>query len=335
MPVDLMIQGKECMTDNLLTDEKSENFRKFPANCNTLIDAILDGTGKIIAKITGGKTQVSFWYSAAILCLFILLLGTGSSIILGETGPIRQSIIPVEIFGVILAYVSLVIFKLYIGHFLSYLSKHILSAIISVDNWGDFHLWLRSLCNHQLHFVFIMIYGLTLGTYTTYAFSWLNKGFIGFGPAITCCLVAIIWGLPMYLLIVFLYLPFRLSKYEYRLFKIDPGSSEVIVHLLGLLGELVYFYAIVAGASMAYLAFTKLLSSTTMVLISILVAWLPITILFISNHYAVTRIITRAKWRELNEIQAQIEEIRMGGSLAEKESMEKINRLIEYHDRLM
>ena len=86
---------------------------------------------------------------------------------------------------------------------------------------------------------------------------------------------------------------------------------------------------------MAYLAFTKLLSSTTMVFISILVAWLPITILFISNHYAVTRIITRAKWRELNEIQAQIEEIRMGGSLAEKESMEKINRLIEYHDRLM
>ena len=84
-------------------------------------------------------------------------------------------------------------------------------------------------------------------------------------------------------------------------------------------------YAVVAAGSMIYLAFAELLRSRVMISISIIVAWLPITILFVTGQYALAKIIMRAKWVTLNEIQTQIERIQSEENVAEREIMEKVS----------
>ena len=42
----------------------------------------------------------------------------------------------------------------------------------------------------------------------------------------------------------------------------------------------------------------------------------------------------RAKWRTLKEIQARVEQLHTADNLAEKDMMDAINRLMDYHDRI-
>ena len=44
--------------------------------------------------------------------------------------------------------------------------------------------------------------------------------------------------------------------------------------------------------------------------------------------------IRRAKWKTLNEIQAKVEQLHSSENLGEKETMETINRLMDYYDRV-
>jgi hypothetical protein len=136
----------------------------------------------------------------------------------------------------------------------------------------------------------------------------------------------------MYFLLVFLLLPLRLGRYDYQLYPADPGSSPVIGHLSDLFAGQVLLYGVVAMGSMLFLTYAGLLIQ--ILGISILVAWLPIVLLFISGQVALRAIITRGKRLALSEIQARIERVQAGGDLAEKETMEKVNRLMDLHDRV-
>jgi hypothetical protein len=319
--------------------EKRDELKRLLAHgrYRTLIRVVLDGTGRAVQKLTRRQYPISFWYSAAIISLLILLIGSLVSILLSEHNAIRRTIIPVEILGSVLTFASLVIFATFIDSVFSHLRNNILDTIVSENSLADLQRWLGLLCNIKLNLAFSLMYGLTMGVYIIMALSSVGPGFIGYGPSVTSCLVAFVWGMPMYFLFVFLILPVRLTRYDYRLYKADPSSSETITHLSNLLEGMVYLYAVVAAGSMAYLAFAGLLNSTTTistVIMSIIVAWLPITILFATSQYALAKIISRAKRRTLNEIQTQIEQIQATGDIAEKETMEKINRLMDYHDRV-
>lgn len=294
----------------------------------TLIDVILDEVSRILQKLTRRPRPVSFVLSAATICLLILLIGLGVSILFGQYPPRGDRIVLIEILGVLLAFASLVIFKVSMRLFFSVLRDDILGAVTSEANLVDLRRWLTVLCNLKWHLAFSLIYAFAVGTYIARVLSIADQG----GLLVSTWLVAFIWALPMYLLLIFLILPARLSRYEYRLYPADPSSSEVIAHLSGLLNGLVYLYAVVAAGSMAYLAYAGLVSQMTV--IAIIVAWLPITVLFVSAQLATRRIITRAKWRTLNGVQERIQRIATQDSLAEQETMDKVNRLMDYHDRI-
>jgi hypothetical protein len=323
------------MTDSVLIKEKEElKLRLTGGKYKTLIDVILDRVSRVVQKLTHSSYLVSFWYSAAAFCLFLLLIGAVISILFGEYHFIREKIVYIVIIGALLAYASLVIFKIFINRVFANLGDHIVEVITSEADLEDLQRWLGWLCNIRIHLAFSLIYGLIMGIYTANALSVTNQGSIGYGLSIVACLVGFVWGIPMYFLFIFLFLPSRLSQYNYRLYKNNPASSEVIAHLSDLMSGLVLLYAIVAGGSMIFLAYAELLNSETMIWITIIVSWIPITFLFISGQYALKKIIRRMKWLTLNEIQSQIERIQVEENLAEKETMEKINRLMDYHDRI-
>ena len=55
---------------------------------------------------------------------------------------------------------------------------------------------------------------------------------------------------------------------------------------------------------------------------------------YISTQHILVKIISRAKWKTLNAIQAEIEEVQAQVKITDKETMDVINRLIDYHNRI-
>ena len=49
---------------------------------------------------------------------------------------------------------------------------------------------------------------------------------------------------------------------------------------------------------------------------------------------SLSKLITRAKWRELREVQERVERLKATGQLEEEETMGAIRRLMDYHDRV-
>jgi len=56
--------------------------------------------------------------------------------------------------------------------------------------------------------------------------------------------------------------------------------------------------------------------------------------MFALNHTSLSSIIRRAKWKTLNEIQVKVEKLQAVENFEDKETMEAINRLMDYHDRV-
>ena len=193
------------MAETTPQDKRDELKRQLTSGEHrTLLDVLLDSTGRALEKLAHRPQAVSFWYSAAIICSFVIITGLVVSAILGEYHKIRREIITIEILGVLLAFASLVIFKIYIGALFTKIHNNILDKITSEVSLSDLQRWLGLFCNIKLHLVFCLAYGLTLGAYTANALTEVYQGFIGYGPTVTSCLVAFIWGIPMYFLFVFL-----------------------------------------------------------------------------------------------------------------------------------
>ena len=62
--------------------------------------------------------------------------------------------------------------------------------------------------------------------------------------------------------------------------------------------------------------------------------WGTIIAIFIINQSALSKIVRQSKKRKLVEIQARIEKLEEEDDIANKETIDAINRLMDYHDRI-
>ncbi len=62
----------------------------------TLVDVILNGTGRLTQKLTRNPKPISFWFSGVVIALTTLLLGYFTSILLGGSYSLRREMIPLE-----------------------------------------------------------------------------------------------------------------------------------------------------------------------------------------------------------------------------------------------
>jgi len=100
-----------------------------------------------------------------------------------------------------------------------------------------------------------------------------------------------------------------------------------------MLSNFVYIGAILAAIVTLFITFIKLLTTAISILL-LLLAWGPLTALFVFNQRALAKIITRAKWKTLNEIQAQIERLRAQEDIPSEQTLAHLGKLMDYHDRI-
>ena len=294
----------------------------------TLVEILSNGAGRLL-----GQKHISIWKGSAIICALILVVGTGLAFLLGERQVLSGKPLLIQIVGVILAYNSFVIFQFYTRKLFDFIAKHLIDCFLTPEGLQSLVQWLKVYCNVRLHTLFCLIYGLTMGVYSANTLTTVYHVPSSIGLTVLTCLVVFAWGIPMYWLLVFLLLPFCLNKADYHIFKADPASSAIVVHVASIFTGLVYLYGVVAMGSMFYLAYADLLTPTTWI-VSIAVAWLPIILLFIAGQWLSRNIIARAKFLSLSEVQKEIESVQQGASIADKETMEKVYRLLDYHDRI-
>lgn len=114
---------------------------------------------------------------------------------------------------------------------------------------------------------------------------------------------------------------------------------------LSLLTVIVSFLVVVISLALTFVAgdqtnFTILANSFSQGIfqnygiVVVLILWLPIIAIFILNQSSLSSVVRRAKWKSLNEIQEKVEKLRAAENLETKDTMDAINRLLDYHERI-
>lgn len=315
-----------------LTQKREELKRQLDAGeYKTLIDVMLDGTGRFIQKLTRSLALPPFWYSALVLALITLSISFLISILLGEFYPARREFILTE---VLIAGILLPIwigFKAYLDSFFTNVHDHLLDAIESGDDLVDFQRWLAAVGNQKRPLFLGLVFGILYGSYRSVFHSKELGSFIGYGP--TIFLVIIFFasvGISFYYFFLFIALPGRLGRYRFELYAADPSSSEIIDHLSDMLSNFVYLWAVLTALAVLLSRLFRGQWDD----IWLIELWIPLILLFAFNQYALRRIITRAKWETLNDIQAQVETLQAQEAILGKETLGHIDKLLDYHDRI-
>jgi hypothetical protein len=306
----------------------------------SLARVILDGTGRIIQRITFSEKPPSFWYNSLVFAIVTLLFCTSIGILLGNTiadlpPEIAISLTLAGLLGGVLFSSSLVIAAaLTHNRLLSTLSDSILDAIQSEDDLNNLRSWLATSFNMKGQLLVSLVPALIIFPLLNILFSILTKINID----ITTHIVAIIAGFQAFvalpIVLASFTMPHRLSKYQLKLFTVDPSSSEVIDSLSDTLNGIL----LTVGVLLAFFSVIVVLSipegTGTFGFVLLIVPWGRLIVVFISNQYALAKIIHKAKWKTLNGIQAQIEALQEQEEILGEKTLGHINELLDYHNRI-
>ena len=329
--------------DTALIEKREELKRRLAAGeYKTLVDIFLERFDRLIRKITRQSKALPIWLITGILCFVLTLIAFTAIYVAGDwfnlvhlgglMGFEHTAIVLRFLFNYVFYIASAVVINQYIGGIFIFWRDNMLDVIESVASLEQFEDWLEKVCNWRWHFLTAIIGGLVGGAYVVAILDARFGVFIGYGLTFACIVITIFFTAFLYLFLMIILLSARLRRYDLKLFAADPSNSELVSRLSRELSLGIYLVALFASIQTLSTAITGFLPVAGIVLVLIL--WLPIISMFILNQTSLATIIRRAKWKTLNEIQAKVEKLQAAENFEDKETMDSINRLMDYHDRV-
>ena len=330
-------------TDKILIEKREELKRRLAVGeYKTLVDIFLEWFNRLTQKITRRSKPLPLWLSMVILSLGVILIGIAPTLITGDRIIFHYvaesfglgyvlgilSMILIVGFGIVTVFVI----NQAIGRIFILWRDDILDATESLSSLYDYEDWLKKICNLRLHFLTMIVVGLFVGIFAATSPDLLFGGFIGGAFIFWIIILNMLNGAFFYQGFIVLLLPAMLRRYDLKLFAADPATSELLSRLSGKLGFFVYFVAVYSAFST--LVMIALGAPQAIGIVFVLFLWLPIIAMFVLNQTSLSSMILRAKWKTLNEIQMKVEALQAAENFEEKEIMEAINRLMDYHDRV-
>jgi len=327
-------------TDIVLNEKREELKRQLAAGeYKTLVDICLAWFERLLRKITRRSRPLPLWVVTVIFYIVIQLIVYAVILIAGDWGEYHKL---TETLGVgyeigfliniaigILFVISMIIINQYIGRLVVLWRDSLLDITESEASLKEFNDWLKKTCDWRLHLLAIIIPNIILDPFG-FKLIGILLGISSYSLLFSTIVVDLIGWAILYQLLMVILLSVKLRRYDLKLFAADPASSEIISRLSGELGFFVYYIAIFAA--IVTLAFSAQGLLPILGVGLVLVLWLPLIILFILNQTSLSNIIRRAKWKTLNEIQARVEKLQETENYSDKETMEAISRLMEYHN---
>jgi hypothetical protein len=136
----------------------------------------------------------------------------------------------------------------------------------------------------------------------------------------------------MYYMFLFIVLPLRLSRCQFKLHAEDPVSTEVLAYWSGMMNFAAYMFAFMLATGTLFTV--TLMTFRLGTFIFIILRWLPLIALFVVNQIALSRVITLSKRKSLNEVETQMATMRPKEDPPNNETMETLLWLWDYHDRI-
>ena len=340
-------------TDNLLSTKIAEVKIKMQAY-RSLPEYLLDGVGASLTIFsrprekrgsflpsntlrTSESELPSYWLSGLIVAALTLLIGWLVSVIAGEAISTRD--ISVSVWAATVGALALIANKVNIRTFLESFHESIVDKILSPADVDDLEGWLKR--NFKLSSP--LVAGLAGGPILAYILI-DNLGHsdptpINIGTIVVVVLSCIqsIW-VAYYLGPFYISLPPRLARYRFDLYTTDPSSSEVVGRLSRLMTFILYVTLGFIVLLTVGLNQVDVLNIETAFVFSLLI-WAPTIVSYAAGQFHISNMITRAKWKTLNEIQSKIEELYENALNEEsaspkKEILDIIEKLMDSHDRI-
>ncbi len=324
--------GKDDQLVEIRADLREEmgGFRSLP-------EYILDNVGAAYQRLAAGLgyklSPSNYWLNALVIAGINFLIGWLVSLLLGENLSERE--IELALWASATGPLALIANKVNVRYFINAYRGSSMDRMLSGDDIQDLAKWLRA----NFKVAKPLFYGLVLGPLLGFLLfrSWLENNPEPFhvGPFLVTVLASIqaVWVV-YYFYPFYVSLPARLSNYRYDLYASDPSSSEVVWELSRLLTFILYItmgYIVQLTVALTYF---EVLTLNTVVVFSLFV-WAPTVILYVAGQFHLSRLITREKWKVLNEIQAKVESLYAQEEIPEKATIERLGQLMDYHDRVM
>jgi len=329
-------------SDTALIEKREELKRRLAAGeYKTLVDIFLEWFDRLLRKIFRRTKPLPIWLTATLLSLSLILIGF---VIVYLSGDITLLINLISasgglgtltiISGAFISITSAVIMNQYIRRIFSFWHNEILDQTESMASLVDFEDWLQKTCNWRLHLLVTIIAVLVLTPNGILMVNNQSGISAGYGLIFSMLIWSVFLYVFFYQFLMAIFLSARIRRYDLKLFAADPSSSEIMSRLSSELSWVIYLVAVygIIGLISVRLIFGSI--DLYVVIVQLLFAWLPVIVLFILIQTGLSDIIRRAKWKTLNEIQVKVEKLQAVENFEDKETMEAINRLMDYHDRV-
>jgi hypothetical protein len=317
------------------SEEQSELKEKLEAGeYEPFLSLYLDFVGQTICRISLRSTPVPYWISALAISVGILAISLLTSLALSEfDDPIRAARLPSEIALVAIIFLGTLILKWQLDLTYQKWRDHLIDALQTEQDLNALESWFRAVSHWQRQLSIALLLGLAFGIYAVTYVSNARGGFIGVGPTLLDMLINIHLVAGLYYVWYFIRLTWGLRACHFALFEINPNRSETIYHLSTMLYSYVYGTAIYVTAISIVLSVFAVMNATN-ILILLLAGWAPIVIAFVLAQIALSSIISTSKWQILTKVQRKIELLLAQDSKSEEETLEAVNRLLDFHDRV-
>jgi hypothetical protein len=341
--------------ENPALDEKRDALRSKLASYRSLPEYLLDDVGAALQRLLNpveGKKRATFlplnassqdhelfpssWITGAIIALITFLIGTLIAML--THGPLDAEEMKLTAWAAFAGALALVANKINIRAFLDTFRDSCVDKMLRAEDVDDLSKWLTEKFSLWRPLLWGLFLGPLLGS-ALYYFWLLNHSANTFhvGPFITLVLsfIQAVW-VGYYLIPFYLTFPSRLNRYHFDLYTLDPSSSELVGRLSRLLSYAFYVtmaYIVQLSFGLSFVGVLTTEAPLPGIIVSALV-WIPTIVLFIAGQLNISNLITRAKWKTLNEIQAKIERLNGEQDVPDKDTLERLAKLMDYHDRI-
>ena len=308
-----------------LSDGREELKRRLAVGeYRSSVDIILRPVGWILRKLTRRKRPTAPWISALAIALLISLIAYVSALL---TGGVSQYGYRTIAFGGALILSNLIIAKSAFDRTFASLQEKLLDELESNASLPGLYRWLAVAGDVKIP----ILLGLLI---------WVaNVAFLLPEPTespietIVVGVVMFLWtGFMVYYMLLFVVLPLRLSRCQFKLHTEDPVSTEVLDDWSKMMSFVAYMFALMLATGTLFTV--TAVTFTLRGLIFVIPRWLPLIALFAVNQMAIYGVIKRSKRKSLNEVQAQMAVLRPREAPPDNETLETLLWLWDYHDRI-
>jgi len=300
------------------------------------LEIVIKFLGKLIPKSLSEKNPIYWLCQVILLNALILLPGLLLSVLLGDFERSRDLWMPTMIAT---EYIVLGFIVAHISHQILFndISNRIVEKINSIESLSKLINWLKASWSIRTISVYILGFWFLYEVLVIAVVSFARQSFIGFSSALIAISAGFCFGILFQYVLWIALLAFQLRNYQYDLNVLSPADSEIVINISRISNIQIYLLA-------AYVAILTLITSLgifgtevtpTIALPGVLISWTLITLQFMITRSTVNSIIEGTRWKTLNKLQVQINQIEAAGVLSDKDTSEKILRLVDIHERVV